>query len=113
MVSGVRGGKLTRPCHLLESEVKKAEKEYLDKVANLGCIVCRNLGHHGTPAAIHHIGNGTMGKRASNFDVIPLCGYHHQSGPVGHAVHAGRKSFAENHGTEQELLEQVRGLLNG
>lgn len=89
----------------------KDEKSHLDSVSAIGCIVCRNLGHYWTPAAIHHIGNSTMGKRASNFEVIPLCPYHHQYGPIGHAVHAGRKSFEANHGTERDLLEQVRGLL--
>jgi len=92
--------------------MKKAEKEHLNKVADLGCIVCRNLGFYGTPAEIHHIGNGTMAKRASNYEVIPLCHIHHRTGNNGVAVHSGRKAFEANFGTEKELLKQVKGLLN-
>ena len=80
-------------------------------VAELGCIICRNNGHLDSPAEIHHIGNGTMGKRANNREVIPLCHIHHRTGNNGIAVHAGRKSFEANFGTEQELLAQTRDLL--
>lgn len=89
----------------------KAEKEHLGKVASLGCIVCHNNGFYDSPAEIHHIGNGTMSKRASNYEVIPLCFEHHRGGNNGVAVHSGRKTFERNFGTEQELLEQVKGLL--
>lgn len=89
----------------------KKEKEHMDRVASLGCIVCRNHGFMDMPAEIHHIGNGTMGKRASNFDVIPLCHIHHRTGNNGVAVHAGRKSFEANFGTEKGLLKQVKELL--
>lgn len=90
----------------------KAEKEHMSKVAEMGCIVCVNLGLGETPAEIHHIGNGTMAKRAPNLDVIPLCFRHHRGGNNGEAVHAGRKSFEANFGTEQELLKQVNRWLN-
>lgn len=90
----------------------KAEKEHLNKVAELGCIVCRNNGFYDSPAEIHHIGNGTMGKRASNYEVIGLCFVHHRGGNNGVAVHSGRKAFEANFGTEQELLEQTKRWLN-
>lgn len=90
----------------------KAEREHMGRVAEMGCIVCVNLGHGETPATIHHIGNGTMAKRASNYEVIPLCHEHHQGGNIGIAVHSGRKSFEANFGTEQELLNQVMEWLN-
>jgi hypothetical protein len=51
----------------------KAEKEHMGRVAALSCVVCRNLGLGESPAEVHHIGNGTMGKRASNHETIPLC----------------------------------------
>ena len=89
----------------------KADKEYMGMVADLGCIVCHNQGNCDSPAEIHHIGNGTMGKRSSNVDIIPLCHIHHRTGNNGIAVHAGRKSFEANFGTEQELLAQVKGML--
>jgi hypothetical protein len=53
--------------------MKKIEREHLNKVAGFGCIVCHNLGLGETPAEIHHVGNGTLSKRASNYETIPLC----------------------------------------
>ena len=73
-----------------------------------------NQGNEGTPAEIHHIrhGNG-MGQRASNYESIPLCHIHHRTGGYGVAIHAGQKEFEKLYGSESELLEQVRGLING
>lgn len=88
------------------------EKKHLNKISSMGCIVCVNLNLGETPAEIHHIGNGTMAKRASNYEAIPLCHFHHRTGNSGEAVHAGRKSFEENFGTEQELLLQTLQWLN-
>ena len=85
-----------------------AESSYIARVVAAGCIVCRNLGYGETPAEAHHIGNGTMGKRASNYEVIALCPSHHRHGGHGVAVHAGRQAFEARYGTEQELLEQTR-----
>lgn len=94
--------------------MNKSEKDHLSKVASIGCIVCKLQGNEGTPAEIHHIrhGNG-MSQRASNYDVIPLCQWHHRLGGYSVAIHAGRKEFESLYGTELELLEQVRNLING
>jgi len=89
--------------------VNKREREHLDKVARLGCIVCRKMGKHSYPE-IHHIGNQTMGKRADHYHTIPLCPYHHRLGGKGEAIHAGRKSFVERWGSESELLAEVLHL---
>ena len=45
--------------------MRKKDKEYLSKVADIGCILCYKLGYSGTPAEIHHIrGMGLgMGER--------------------------------------------------
>lgn len=90
----------------------KAEKEHIDKVVSMGCIACSNIGYQDSPAECHHIGNGTMGKRASNYEVIPLCPTHHRLGGFGVAVHAGRKEFERIHGSEQDLLKQVMEMVN-
>ena len=90
----------------------KAERDHMGKVAALGCIACLNMGYPGTPAAVHHILTGAgMSQRASHYDTLPLCGAHHQTGGHGVAIHAGVKTWEGIHGTELELLEQVRGLL--
>lgn len=93
--------------------MKKSEKDYLNRVASLGCIVCKNLGYGVTPAHVHHIRTGKgMGQRASNYETIPLCPTHHQHGGHGVAIHAGQKTWEANFGTEIELLEQVKQELN-
>jgi hypothetical protein len=91
--------------------VKKAEKEHLSRVAALGCIVCRRLKFGTSPAEIHHIRSGTGGgRRASHFDVLPLCDRHHRNGPD--ALHVmGSKAWQRVFGSEIELLEQVKEML--
>jgi len=69
----------------------KPEKEYMNRVANLGCICCHQLGFPDSPAEIHHIRSGQgMSQRASNYDVIPLCPVHHRTGDYGTAYHRGK-----------------------
>jgi hypothetical protein len=89
-----------------------AEKRHLSKVAELGCIACYNMGYFDSPAEIHHIRTGQgMSQRASDYDSIGLCPSHHRTGGHGVAIHAGQETWEEIHGTELELLEQVRGML--
>lgn len=91
----------------------KAEKIHRMRVASLGCIVCLNQGHPDTPACLHHIRNGRgMSQRAPEFEVIPLCPFHHQQGGLGNAIHAGQATWEANHGKERDLLAQVLQLLN-
>lgn len=84
--------------------MKTNEKEYMNRVQSLGCIICRK------PAQIHHprFSQG-MAQRASNYLVIPLCPDHHQHGGHGVAIHAGRQAFERLYGTELELLAQTIG----
>lgn len=90
----------------------KAEKQHRKQVAALGCIVCRNQGHDDSPAELHHIRAGAgMGQRCSEWEVIPLCPWHHRNGGYGHAIHSGRIMFEANFGTERELLALVLALL--
>jgi hypothetical protein len=92
----------------------KAEKNHLERVVSLGCIVCKNLGHMDTPAEIHHIRTGCgTGQRADNSRVIPLCHSHHRTGGHGVAIHAGRQTWEDKYGTETELLVQVLYELGG
>ncbi len=89
--------------------MKKADSIHLSRVAALGCIVCRNHNLGETPAEIHHIrtGQGTS-QRAEHRKSIPLCHMHHRNGGYGVAIHAGRKQWERNFGTELQLLEQVQ-----
>lgn len=87
----------------------KAEKEWLDRICQLGCIVCYNNGFIDSPAGPHHL-DGTM-KKECHFKTIPLCGYHHQTGGYGGAFHAGRVIWETKNGTQYELLRQVQVML--
>ena len=95
---------------MTKRKANKAEREYMSRVAALGCIVCSEIGYNDTPALVHHVGN--QGVRASHFDTIPLCPTHHQWGGLGVAVHAGRKTWEANFGTERELLDRVKNMLD-
>ena len=90
----------------------KSESEYLGRVVELGCALCRYLNNGWSPAEAHHPRTGTgAGRRASHFSAIPLCVAHHRHGPE--AIHAiGRKAFERLHGiTELELLALTKELL--
>lgn len=89
----------------------KAEKVHMNKVAALGCIACRVIGYEDTPPELHHIRSFSgIGQRGSNFDVIPLCAHHHRMDK--NAIHQSKVNFERDFGTELELLEMVKGLLN-
>ena len=91
----------------------QSERAHMDLAAALGCIVCHNEGHGWSPAELHHPRAGMgMGQRASHMDVLPLCPNHHRNGNHGVAIHQGQKTWEKNFGTELELLEQVREMLD-
>lgn len=69
--------------------MNKAERTHVDKVAAIGCLVCRRLGMGYIPCEIHHVAEGS-GLR-SWFAVAGLCKEHHR-GPSGlHGM--GTKKF--------------------
>lgn len=77
-------------------------KQYKDKVASLGCLICRR------PPELHHPRFvAGAGQRASDWLVIPLCSEHHRTGGHGVALHAGQKTFERIYGTEADLLAQT------
>lgn len=88
--------------------MKKAEREHVNKVAELGCVACYvQAGVWGTPGEIHHIREGQgMAQRAGWGQVICLCTNHHRNSGNGKlAIHAGKLSFTNEYGTESELLD--------
>ncbi|MDU5473997.1 MULTISPECIES: Ref family recombination enhancement nuclease [unclassified Pantoea] len=92
----------------------KAERQHLQRVADLGCIVCRQHFSVFSPAEVHHLRAGCgAGQRASHYRTIPLCPPHHRTGGYGVAIHAGQKMWEKNYGTEESLLAQAYELLKG
>jgi hypothetical protein len=83
-------------------------KRYMREVAEMGCIVCKRMGYPGSPAELHHPRAGTgAGRRASDWDVIPLCPEHHRGKTGVHGL--GTKGFVKHWGyDEQDLLSEVR-----
>ena len=90
--------------------MKKSQKKEYDRLANLGCALCRHLGLGETPSHLHHIRR--LGMKRDNAPVIPLCQSHHTGNEGVHGL--GKKAFAEKYGvTEEDLLEQTLCELNG
>lgn len=88
----------------------KDEKNYLSRVVELGCAVCRRIGFYDTPSEVHHLRTGQGRKRASHYDSIPLCPEHHRGNTGIHGL--GTRGFAKHYGfSELELLEETKRLL--
>ena len=92
-------------------QVKQEERDFMDRVAQLGCIACQRMGYEDSPAQIHHLrALAGMGQRSSHFHVIPLC-VHHHTGDVGiHTI--GRRTWEETFGEELDLYHQVLKMLD-
>jgi hypothetical protein len=90
-----------------------AEKKHMNRVAELGCVVCRRVygPHDPGPVELHHPRHGTgMGQRAKHTDVLPLCVSHHRGKEGIHGL--GTKGFPKHYGyDEADLLADVRRLL--
>ena len=90
--------------------MSRAEESHLERVASVGCVVCRRVFGHYVPAQLHHVGEGS-GKR-SPFAVVGLCETHHDPHRKGTGFHGmGTKKFCSTfriHGeTEYGLLVWV------
>ena len=86
----------------------KAEREWMDWIASLGCIACRKDGIPDSPASVHHIVQ--WNRRLGHMFTLPLCYQHHQGGGIGGvpSVHQAKRTFARRYGTELELLAELR-----
>jgi len=89
----------------------KDEKIALNKIAELGCILCSEiLGiEGGSPAEIHHVRR--YGAKRSTSPVLPLCPIHHRLG--NDSFHSlGASGFERKWQVSlEELLERVNQKL--
>lgn len=89
-----------------------AESEYMQRVSDLGCIVCRLFKGMYTPCEIHHI-EGKI-KEGAHFKIIGLCYYHHRQGGMCDLYvsrHPYKKEFEKRYGSEYELMDKTNQLL--
>ncbi len=90
----------------------KHEKEWMDRVAQLGCIPCLKAEYETPQVELNHITEDTgMGKKSSNYEVFGICHPHHRTGGKGIALHAGVEKWEERWGTQREHLQTVYRLL--
>ena len=87
----------------------KSEKNALNEIAELGCIICSDiLGKQGSAAELHHVRR--FGAKRATSPVLPLCPEHHRGNSGVHGL--GTKGFEIKWGvTYQELLERVNQKL--
>jgi hypothetical protein len=84
----------------------KAEREWMDCIAELGCIACRKDGEQ-SPASVHHIIQGN--RRLGHLFTLPLCYQHHQGdGRKVPSVHFTKRTFAARYGSELDLLAELQ-----
>lgn len=85
----------------------RAEKEWLDKCAQVGCIICLEWLGVQSPAEIHHIDGKT--RPGAHFKTLPLCPRHHRITGQGYVSRAdGKKLFESAYAAEKELLGMVK-----
>lgn len=98
--------------------MNKLEATYLDKVARLGCILCRakaeasGTGYEAPDASlqltvIHHFRHGEGRCRAEHWLAIPLCVAHHTG---THGIHGTQVWMKNMKLTENDLLAMTMEL---
>lgn len=87
-----------------------AEELWMERVAGLGCVVCRLKLDTYSPCQLHHVAEGS-GLR-SNFAVVGLCPEHHTGTTGFHKMGKGfLKSYRVPGESEYGLLVWVNELL--
>jgi hypothetical protein len=89
------------------------EQRFMDAIAALGCLACLKDGRDNPWISLHHIDGRT--KPGAHFEVLPLCGPHHQqddTDPLKRvSVHGRKATFVRLYGTELELLAWAKTKL--
>jgi hypothetical protein len=99
-----------------------AEREHIGRVKATACLACQIEGvNAGTGSEAHHLLSG--GRRIGHMAVVALCPWHHRAVPLdrwtapemraafGPSLMDGSKPFRARYGTDAELLEMQRRLL--
>lgn len=84
----------------------KPEREWMTRIADMGCIACRKDGIS-SQASVHHIVQGN--RRLGHLFTLPLCPPHHQGdGRAVPSVHFTKRTFVARYGSELELLAELQ-----
>lgn len=100
--------------------ISAAHKRRFMRLQRVGCIACRKEGRPGVASDIHHILSG--GRRVGHEHTIPLCPWHHRGisnhgarnaeNLMGPSLARSKRAFVERYGTEEELLQEVNGMVD-
>jgi hypothetical protein len=94
-------------CWVLTTMPKRQhDRAYMARVAELPCVVCGAW-----PVHVHHRTGAGMGRKADDYQTIPLCPLHHQHGGEGVAIHSGTKTWESIHGTQDEHIKETQRKL--
>lgn len=80
-----------------------AELEFILKIKNLGCQVCFMETGEYQYAEFHHVRR--FGSPKDHSKGIPLCCKHHRTGGYGVAIHAGKRTWEEKYGNQEDLMD--------
>lgn len=81
------------------------EIEFHDRVAQLGCISCRQEGNYNPWVSIHHAHGRT--KPGCHMWVLPLCHPHHQDNGTAIARHPNKRRWEAKYGKEDDLIRAM------
>lgn len=79
------------------------ELQFIIKVKALGCQICFMETGEYRYAEFHHIRR--LGSVKDHRRGIPLCPKHHRTGGYGVAIHAGKRTWEEKYGQQEDLME--------
>ena len=83
--------------------------EYLDFIRRCECVLAATGDCVGAVEAAH-VGDRGLGQKCRDQETIPLCGYHHRTGPD--SQHVMGKNFWGHHGINRtELVTLYQGIL--
>lgn len=85
--------------------------EYLDCIRRWGCVLAATYDCVG-PVEAAHVGDRGLGQKCRDQETIPLCGYHHRTGPD--SQHVMGKRFWDYHGINKaDLVTMYQGIFEG
>lgn len=88
----------------------KEEQLWMDRIVQVGCVVCRIFKQVESPAEIHHLDGKT--KPMAHARSLPLCPRHHRiTGKDWVSRADGKKAFESEYMSEDDLLEVTQALV--